>query len=47
MDAAHGAVITDPEAYERPRAYGSSPSIALAIAPLWFQRKSGRRTGVR
>jgi putative membrane protein len=28
------------------RAYGSSPSWARAIAQAWFQRKSGRSTGV-
>ena len=27
-------------------AYGSSPSIARAIAQLWFQRSAGRRSGV-
>src|SRR6478672_1849161 len=29
------------------RAYGSRPSIARLIDQLWFQRKTGRRTGVR
>ena len=31
----------------RLRAYGSSPSCARAIAQAWFQRKAGRRIGVR